>query len=650
MYTDGASPTVPAQDMTSSGVNLHDGDVMNVQMTYNGTTLAWTITDATTGATFSDSAAVNIPSIVGSSTAYVGFTAATGGQTAIQDILSWTYSGTVSQAAATPTISPNGGVVGPSQQITLTDLTSGATIYYTTDGVAPTVTASEQYTTPFTLSTSATVEAIAAANGFSNSAVASAAFTVEPPADTPAISPSGGTITPSQQITITDGTSGAVIYYTTNGVAPIVTPSEQYSEPFTLPASATVEAIAAGSEYSQSKVAVANYTVQQSAAATPTFSPSGGTISSSQPISISDATSGATIYYTTNGTTPTVTPSEQYSTPFTLSSSATVEAIAVASGYANSAVASASYTVQLPQAATPTFSEGTGTYSGTQSITLSDTTSGATIYYAVNATPTTSSSVYTSGSPIQVSSNETLEAMAVASGYSQSAVATATYTIGSSSATISFPSFSSSTGLTLNGAVITSANRLRLTDGGGTETRSVFFTTPVNVQSFTNNFSFQLTNAVADGFTFTIQNNSPTAIGPGGGGLAYGAPDPWYSAGMPLSVAVKFDLYNNDGEGDDSTGLYTDGASPTVPAQDMTSSGVNLHDGDVMNVQMTYNGTTLTWTITDATTGATFTDSATVNIPSIVGSSTAYVGFTAATGGQTATQEILSWSYTAGTP
>ena len=59
-------------------------------------------------------------------------------------------------------------------------------------------------------------------------------------------------------------------------------------------------------------------------------------------------------------------------------------------------------------------------------------------------------------------------------------------------------------------------------------------------------------------------------------------------------MAVKFDLYSNTGEGSDSTGFYTNGASPTVPSVDMTSSGVNLHSGDPMHAHMTYNGTTLT--------------------------------------------------------
>src|ERR1019366_6691736 len=82
------------------------------------------------------------------------------------------------------------------------------------------------------------------------------------------------------------------------------------------------------------------------------------------------------------------------------------------------------------------------------------------------------------------------------------------------------------------------------------------------------------------------------------GGLGY--------AGIGQSVAVKFDLYNNSGEGSDSTGVYTNGTSPTVPALDMTGSGVNLHSGDIMAVHMTYDGATLTWTITDATAGTTF--------------------------------------------
>jgi hypothetical protein len=62
---------------------------------------------------------------------------------------------------------------------------------------------------------------------------------------------------------------------------------------------------------------------------------------------------------------------------------------------------------------------------------------------------------------------------------------------------------------------------------------------------------------------------------------------------------------------------------------------------------MTYNGTTLTMTITDASVPAdTFTTSWTVNIPGTVGANTALIGFTAGTGSATATQDIITWSYT----
>jgi hypothetical protein len=144
--------------------------------------------------------------------------------------------------------------------------------------------------------------------------------------------------------------------------------------------------------------------------------------------------------------------------------------------------------------------------------------------------------------------------------------------------------------------------------------------------------------------TFTIQNAGTTALGPLGGGLGYGPGAPGGTPGIPTSVAVKFDLFQNAQEGNNSTGLYTNGASPTSPAITF-SGGVNLHSGDVFRVHMTYDGTTLTMTITDTVTNATFTNAWTINIPATVGGNTAFVGFTAGTGGQTATQEIITWTY-----
>jgi hypothetical protein len=180
---------------------------------------------------------------------------------------------------------------------------------------------------------------------------------------------------------------------------------------------------------------------------------------------------------------------------------------------------------------------------------------------------------------------------------------------------------------------------LQLTDGAGGENNAVWTAAPVNVQSFTTDFSFEITAGTntADGLTFAIQNAGAQALGDAGGGLGY--------QGIGSSFAVKFDLYNNAGEGVDSTGFFTNGAYPTVPALDMTTSGVNLHSGDVLHAHINYDGTTLSLIVTDTGTGASFTASDTINIPSTVGANTAYVGFTGGTGGQSAVQSILNWTY-----
>jgi hypothetical protein len=89
-------------------------------------------------------------------------------------------------------------------------------------------------------------------------------------------------------------------------------------------------------------------------AATPVISPAGGSYSSSQSVMITDSTAGATIYYTTNGSTPT-TSSTKYTGAIRVSATTTVKAIATAPGFSTSAVASATYTISsslslIPQA------------------------------------------------------------------------------------------------------------------------------------------------------------------------------------------------------------------------------------------------------------------------------------------------------------
>src|SRR5207249_9770021 len=162
--------------------------------------------------------------------------------------------------------------------------------------------------------------------------------------------------------------------YTTDGSTP-TTASTPYTGPITVTQTTTVKAIATAPGYTASAPASATYTIQ-GPAATPVLSPSGGTFTSSVAVTLSDSTSGATIYYTTDGSTPT-TASTRYTGPITVTQTTTVKAIAAANGMADSDVASATYTIVL-KVATPTISPAAGTYSGAQTVTLSDATSGAT--------------------------------------------------------------------------------------------------------------------------------------------------------------------------------------------------------------------------------------------------------------------------------
>jgi hypothetical protein len=211
------------------------------------------------------------------------------------------------------------------------------------------------------------------------------------------------------------------------------------------------------------------------------------------------------------------------------------------------------------------------------------------------------------------------------------------------------PSMSDS-GLILNGGahILETLHELRLIDSGtADQAHSAYFSTPVDVRKFDTDFMFQPSNAIGDGFTFVLQNAGLNAVGPSGGGLGYGPDTPWgnVGGGIPQSIAMKFDFFNNVGEGKDSIGLYLNGASPTIPAKDLSSTGIVLTNGDVFDVHMVYDGTTLTMTITDTKTGATVTQNYVVNIPQIVGANTALAGFTGGTGALSASEDILNWTY-----
>jgi len=377
--------------------------------------------------------------------------------------------------------------------------------------------------------------------------------------------------------------------------------------------------------------------------AVPVISPSGSTFTGSQIVTITDITAGASIYYTTNSTTPTAN-SRLYAGPIKVTASETITAIASATGYLQGAPVSATF-YSTANAADPVFSLAAGGYSGAQSLTITAAT-GSTLYYTVDgSTPTTASTIYIG--PISVSVSETVQAIATTPGLLPSSVMSAAYTITpaySFDFSQGFTQAASSGQMQFNGSTDLDDFRLQLTNGGVNEAGSAFYTTPVNIQSFTTDFTFQLSNAVGDGVTFTIQNVTPIALGADAQGLGY--------AGINPSVAIYFNIHNNVGLGNDATGLFMDGATVPLPtsAIDLNNTGINLGGGDYINAHITYDGTILNLSLTDALTLATWAHSFPIDIPYHVGGKAAYVGFTGGTGGVTSSQKLTSWSYLPGPP
>src|SRR5258707_1041214 len=78
--------------------------------------------------------------------------------------------------------------------------------------------------------------------------------------------------------------------------------------------------------------------------ATPTFSPVGGPYAAAQAVTISTTTAGASIRYTTDGSTPTSS-GTLYSGAIAVSATTTIKAIAYGSGMTDSAVGTASYII-----------------------------------------------------------------------------------------------------------------------------------------------------------------------------------------------------------------------------------------------------------------------------------------------------------------
>ena len=258
-------------------------------------------------------------------------------------------------------------------------------------------------------------------------------------AATPTFTPPAGNYSSAQTVSIgTTTTNGSPkIYYTTDGSTPtypITGTTKLYSSAITVSNTETVKAIVTASGYVTSAVGSAAYGIGP-LAATPTFNPPGNTYSAVKMVTISTTTTAGSpvIFYTTDGSNPaTSSTAVKYTTPVTVASTETLNAVAEAAGYSDSAEGTASYTINLPVAATPTFNPPANTYTSVQSVAISTTTTAGSpvIYYTTDGSnPATSATAIKYTTPVTVGVTETLNAVAEATGYENSAVGSAAYTI-----------------------------------------------------------------------------------------------------------------------------------------------------------------------------------------------------------------------------
>ena len=271
---------------------------------------------------------------------------------------------------------------------TITTTTSWSNIYYTTDGTTPSSTNGTLYNGPFDVTEETTIKAIATKEGFTNSGVTT---TTIYKVATPTIQQETGT----HNISITTTTPGATIYYTIDGTTNPTTSSTLYTGPSEELGGKPIKAIAVKDGMINSDIGEGTISIK---CATPVISFNNAT----SMVSITCNTEGSTIHYTTDGSTPTASSTEY--APFSVTSPTTVKAIATHATLDNSSVAE----LAITQVATPTIQNN-----GSNAVSITCATEGATIYYTTDgSTPTTGSTLYTTPLTENVS-GVTIKAIAV---------------------------------------------------------------------------------------------------------------------------------------------------------------------------------------------------------------------------------------------
>jgi hypothetical protein len=258
----------------------------------------------------------------------------------------------------------------------------------------------------------------------------------------PKITPDRGLFEDHVDVLLSTTTIGGVIRYTLDGTIPTLNSPvfDPLEDTLRITSTTTVKASTFKDNMYVSEVSTALLSITPPALPNPVFVPSAGIYSDPVKVAIDVAVPGSTIYYTIDGSTPSMA-SQVYTDSIHVDSTMRIRTFAVKEGRSPSQVMAATYTI-LPQGVQqPVFSIPAGTSNSAQDVTISSGTPGAVIRYVTNDSVLNSSSpVYTT--PVKISASTTLRAYATANGIADSKVTAATYAIGNNDAVVSTPRFS----------------------------------------------------------------------------------------------------------------------------------------------------------------------------------------------------------------
>ncbi|HPS38341.1 MAG TPA: chitobiase/beta-hexosaminidase C-terminal domain-containing protein, partial [Candidatus Cloacimonadota bacterium] len=281
------------------------------------------------------------------------------------------------QTVATPTFAPPGGVYNNSVDVTISTVTPGSDIYYTTDGSEPSDVNGFLYSAPITITSTTTIKAVAYKSGWDHSLISNAGYVIFIPVqtvDTPILLPAPGTYAFAQSVTIATTTPGSIIMYTTDGTVPTLTNGSVYLSPINigLNTTMTIKAIAFKDGWNNSQMAAGTYIIT-GAVEPVVFEPNGGTYTSSQTVIITCPTTESSIRYTLDGSEPTLT-SPVYNTGIVLplNSTTMIKAKAFKTNWTPSITGTQTYIITGQVAITaPVFSIPAGTYTAAQNVSIS---------------------------------------------------------------------------------------------------------------------------------------------------------------------------------------------------------------------------------------------------------------------------------------